>query len=389
MDEEEHNMKTKLLFCMLILLMAFPFSACGGNPPADAENEPADTGDGEATAETDRSDWIDLDLTFATFLAENNPCQGIITSLQENLEEVMPGKVTITTYGNATLLAAADIYDGVINGTADIGYVQVDFMADRLPIAQLPQLSAFAYNSAGVATQVWRDFLAEVQPAEFDDVVIIQCQCGGPQAFQMGNAPIGSFGDFKGKQIATGGSRGKTVAAYGATPVTMDTTEYYEGLRSGLVDGVYTMFGAGAFANLDDVVDYALISPLQNSVYVFAMNKDVFNSMPPSQREAFMAACAANYDDYTINYQEDGLSLDRVRDYAKALKEIDFIEGDLLEECKKANEPILEEYLTVLESKGFDNPQRYVDLLNGLIDKYNAEYPLDNYKALFDELRAQ
>jgi TRAP-type C4-dicarboxylate transport system substrate-binding protein len=169
----------------------------------------------------------------------------------------------------------------------------------------------------------------------------------------------------------------------------MDATEYYEGLRSGLVDGVYTMFGAGAFANLDDVVDYALVSPLQNSVYVFAMNKDVFNSMPPSQQEAFMAACDANYDDYTINYQEEGLLLDRIKEYANALKEIDFVEGDLLEECKKANEPILNEYLTVLENKGFDNPQQYVDLLNGLIDKYNAEYPLDNYKAIFDELKAQ
>jgi TRAP-type C4-dicarboxylate transport system substrate-binding protein len=372
--------------------MAFPFSACGGGssaPPADTGDASEDAGGGEAAAESDSSDWIDLDLTFATYLAENNPCQGIITSLQENLDEVMPGKVTITTYGNATLFAAADIYDGVINGTADIGYVQVDFTADRLPLAQLPQLSAFAYNSAGVATQVWRDFLAEVQPAEFDDVVVIQAQCGGPQVFQMGSAPIKAFGDFKGKQIATAGARGKTVAAYGATPVTMDVTEYYESLRSGLVDGVYTMFGAGAFSNLDDVVDYALVSPLQNLVCVFAMNKEVFNSMPPSQQEAFMAACEANYDDYTINYQEEGLLIDRVKEYARALKEIDFIEGDLLEECKKANEPILTEYLAVLEDKGFDNPQQYVDLLNGLIDKYNAEYPWDNYKAIFDELKAQ
>ena len=80
-------------------------------------------------------------------------------------------------------------------------------------------------------------------------------------------------------QVRTTSTSAEAIAAYGATPSSMEISEVYEALRSGLVDGCYTMFGAGAVLALQEVGSYALITPFYSTVYTYCMNKDTWNSM--------------------------------------------------------------------------------------------------------------
>ena len=97
-----------------------------------------------------QDDWVKMDLIFATYLTETNPMQANIVSLQNHLDELMPGYITIETYANNTLLKGADIFDGIINGTCDIGVVQPDYTPARFPLSAIFSYPGIVYNSAEV-----------------------------------------------------------------------------------------------------------------------------------------------------------------------------------------------------------------------------------------------
>jgi len=353
--------------------MLFSLVGCGSSGTA---------GNGENTGTTGNEDWIDLNLTFATFLTEQNPCQGNIATLQEKLDEKMPGKVKITTYANGTLLAAPDIFDGVLTGTCDIGYIQCNMLPARLPLCLMLDYPGVSYNSSGVACKVFKEYLETLQPKELEDVVVLLTQCSGPGSF-VTSKKVTKMSDLAGKQIRATSSSAAAVTAYGAVPVTLDIGEVYEALRNGLVDGAYTMFGGAANSNLDEVAKYALITPEYNSGYLFVMNKDVFNSMPQSQQEAFMEACEEAFNEYTVYYQEEGLTTDPSCVRAIQNMEINFLEGEALEEFRQAGANLMEEYAKSLDAKGLEGTKA-MNLLRELADKYNKEYTWEEYKACYN-----
>lgn len=372
-------MKKALAMILALAVCLCLFAACGNEPA-----EPTAPANPASSAEStdDRSDWVKLDLAFATYLTEQNPCQGNITTLQENLDALMPGYITITTYANNTLLKGADIYDGVLNGTCDIGLVQQDYTPARFPLSQIFSYPGIVYNSAEVATRVFHEWGRTSGAAELEDVVFLLGIGSGPYCIYT-NEPITSMSDLQGKQIRAGGVNADLITAYGATPVTMDISEVYEALRSSLIDGLYTNYGACAFQNLDDIPGYALVTPLSSNPSMFVMNKDVFNKMPASQQEVFMQACDETFEEYTALYQEDGFWTQRVVDFA-AKTDRYFLEGDMLEEFRAAGAHMMEQLVADLDAQGHDGSGTYAKVQE-LADKYNALMTWEDYKACFPE----
>ena len=368
-------MVKRFLCILLAIVMIFSFAACSKSS--------ADPDAVSPVASDSPDDWVNLDLSFATFVGENNPYQINIITLQEKLDQKMPGKVTITTYPNGTLLGQADIFDGVINGTCDIGFVECDYHVNRLPICQLVNYPGFDFTSSSSATLVFHEFLKQFQPKELDDVVLLYATCSGPSSFYT-IEPVHTMADIKGKQIVTTGAiLAETLSAWGAIPVTLDTADVYEAMRNGLCFGKYGMFGAAAFSNLDDVASYAAILPVSNYGFITVMNKNTFNSMPPSQQEAFMEAVDETFREVTIEYQDKGLHVDRVVECIKNTKEIVFIEGEVLEEFNKACIYMTDEYVKKLDEMGLDGTGA-MQLLMELTEKYNKEYSWEEYKAYYN-----
>lgn len=388
-------MKKRLLVLALTLAMILTLAACssGGSESAagstGGDSTPASdtTASSVSTGDTgDQNDWVKLNLSYASHLTENNPYQQNIAYLQDELNELMPGLITITSYYNGTLLAPPDVFDGILQGSCDIGYVQIDYLPNRLPICQMFGYPGIVYNGSSVATQVFQDFVKEWQPAELSDVVFLLGQCSGPCCF-FTTTPVDSLDDLKGMQLRAGSTLAKTVEAYGAVPVTLDISECYEAMRNSLINGVYTMYGACAYANLEEVGKYALIDPLSNNPYMLAMNKEVFNSMPASQQEAFMEAVDDTFQNVTTSYQEDGLMVDRVIEFASKVH-TSFLEGDMLQQFQAASSHIMSDYVKQMDDQGLDGTGALA-LVEKLADKYNSQFTLDDYIACYPPLNLE
>jgi TRAP-type C4-dicarboxylate transport system substrate-binding protein len=328
---------------------------------------------------TPQDDWIKLDLSYATYLSPMDPQRIIITRLQENLDKYMPGKVKITIYAGGTLLAQSDIYDGILAGTADMGFVDLGVVANRFPLSQIFTYPSIVFNAPIVASQAMQEWVESTKPAEYDNVVFLQSQGNGAPCF-FTKQKISKLSDLKGKQIRATSVLAKTVETFGAVPVTMETSEVYEAMRSGLVDGMYNNFGAAAFLNLEEVGGFALITPLGSISYAHVMNKDVFNSMPKSQQEAFMRA---NNEAFVENllWQENTYLTERTRTCAGKV-DLVFLEGAPLEEFKKACASLLDDYVKKLDTQGLDGTGQ-MKKIQEIADKYNAEFSWENYKSYY------
>ncbi|MCR5388228.1 MAG: TRAP transporter substrate-binding protein DctP [Lachnospiraceae bacterium] len=395
----------KLIAIALTAAMTLSLAACGGNAapassaPADnaapaaeapAAEAPADNAEAPAAdaaaADEDviapQDDWVKMNLVFATYLTETNPMQANIVSLQNHLDELMPGYITIETYANNTLLKGADIYDGILNGTCDIGVVQPDYTPARFPLTAIFSYPGVVYNGAEVATRVFHEWGRTSGADELKDIVFMMGVGSGPYCIFTKNK-ITSMADLKGKQIRAGAINASMIEDYGATPVTMDISEVYEAMRSGLIEGLYTNYGACAYQNLEDVGYYALVTPLNSNPSFFAMNKDRFNEMPESQQKMFMRACDLAFEDTTATYQDAGLMGDRVVEFASKT-DCYFLEGDMLAEFQAANDHLMGELVADLDSKGLPGTET-LEMAKALADKYNSIMTWEDYKACYPE----
>ena len=374
----------KIIALVLVLVMALALCACGGTAPAapsapaaPAENNSSAPAAPAAPAEAgDQSDFVHVDIDYATFLTGTNPAQIIIDTFQAKLDELMPGMVTITTYDNGSLLGAVDIHEGVANGTAQMGIVQPSLNPTHYPVSMLLECPGIPYNSFENASRVWTDMLRTHDFEEYSDVKILFGTGAGPGAI-FSNKPLNSMADFSGEQIRAVGTSADEVKAWGATPVSMEFSEVYEALRSGLVDGCFTNFGAGATFKFQEIVTDCLMTPIYNSVYTYVLNLDTWNSMPAAQQELFMQALDMMLEEYGFVYGDAGYhNLQINRDCYEGLN-VSWQEGDFLQECVDAVAPMMGEYA---EANGLTD---LIPEIQALADKYNANFTMDDFKALF------
>ena len=98
-----------------------------------------------------------IELKFAHFWPATHPFEtDLLQPWAAAIEEATDGKVKITSYPGETLLKADAVYDGVINGIADIGASCFSYTRGRFPVVEVFELPGITYNNSKVASKVLR-----------------------------------------------------------------------------------------------------------------------------------------------------------------------------------------------------------------------------------------
>ena len=157
------------------------------------------------------------------------------------LEKRTDGAVKVDYYTGGSLLKAPAMFDGVVNGIADIGYSHVYYTAGRMPVTEAAGLP-IGYPSAWVASQVLNDFYQEFKPKEFDAVKVLWMNTSPNSAIATANKPIRRLEDLKGLTIRAPGQAGEVIKALGGTPAPTPMMEVYDALAKGVIDGEASNF---------------------------------------------------------------------------------------------------------------------------------------------------
>lgn len=280
----------------------------------------------------------------------------VLEEFCRDLEKRTNGAVKVDYYSGGSLLKAPAMFDGVVNGIADIGYSHVYYTAGRMPVTEAAGLP-LGFASAWVGSQVLNDFYQEFRPKEFDEVKVLWLNTSPSSAIATSKKPIRTLEDLKGLTIRAPGLAGEVIKALGGSPAPTPMVEVYDAIAKGVIDGeasnLETLF-AFKFA---EVVKYTTSVWAINNPFPFycVMNKKSYDKLPPDIKAIFDKLVGEYKERYILMWN----SIDFVGKNFGLSKGVEIIElpPSEIPKWEAAVEPVIDGYVKRLASKGYSEAE--------------------------------
>lgn len=214
-----------------------------------------------------------------------NDAQSISTQwMVDEFKKRTGGKHDIQMFWGGSVAKAKEIPDALSNGVGDIGDIITPYFQSKFPVNNAIGFFIPQPNSTieiALKMQKWSrtypQFDAELAKYNLRAIGFRPLESYG----LLCRDPIKSLADLKGKRIRTYGyAYPKIVAAMGATPVSMSTTEAYGALQRGILDcsPIGPVLAKGW--KLDEVAKYFIRFPFGASFgHIITMNRKSYDAM--------------------------------------------------------------------------------------------------------------
>lgn len=353
------NRQVRLIMLLIIAVLLFGLAGCSGG---------TESGD-----QTKNSDGEVIELKLAHFFPSVHPAEtDLIQPWAKAIEEATDGKVKIVSYPGQTLLQADNVYDGVIDGIADLGLSCFAYTRGRFPVLEAFELPGIIYKNSKVASKVAWEGVNQLNPQEVQDTKLMMILATGPGDL-FTKVPIHTIDDLQGVAIRATGLSAKTLETLGASPVAMPQSEAYEALSKGVVQGNLGPVEVLKGWKNAEVTDYVTKTPfLYNTLFFITMNLDKWNSMSSEVQDAIIAV----NEEY---FEKAAMGLwDKQNAAAKEFAQENNLEFITLQDTEANRwiqrvEKIQDEYITATAEKGLPGEEA-LSVVKELSDKYNKDY---------------
>jgi len=290
-------------------------------------------------------------LKFASYLPPMHKGALVIEEAWcKEVEKRTNGRVKVTYFPGGTLIPAAQTYEGVVKGIADIALASPSWNSGRFPLAEvlaLPLGFKNAVQSTGLANAWYKKF----NPKEFDDTKMLWLSAMGPGVF-LTKKPVDSITGLQGLKIRAGGNEARIVSAMDAVPVSVPMSDIYEGLQRGLIEGILfypeALKGWKYGDNIRGLQENRATSFAGLTVIV--MNKQKWNSLPPDIQKIIDKI----NDEWAIKQGELWMELDKEgREYgvSKGMKIVNISNEEENKTAQKMK-PLFKAYVESMKAKG-------------------------------------
>jgi TRAP-type transport system periplasmic protein len=285
-------------------------------------------------------------LNFASFFPAENKVSHLMVEWGKEVEKRTNGKVKVTYFAGGTLAPAAQIYQAVTKGIADIGLSFMGYTWGRFPLSEVIELP-IGYKSGYVGTKLANEFYKKFKPKEYDDTKVLFLHTSPPHLL-FTKKPVNRLEDLKGLKIRTNSPVAK---ALGAVQVAMPMSDAYDALSKGVVQGIIGPYEPMKGFRLAEVVNHSIEygSAFVGGAFV-VMNKGKWNAFTPEIQRAI--------EELDTEYVD---KLGRLwDDYDKEAKDYFIEKGGKVIVLPKAESdrwaqavrPVLDDYIKEMKSKG-------------------------------------
>jgi TRAP-type C4-dicarboxylate transport system substrate-binding protein len=190
------------------------------------------------------------------------------------------GALTVNWFKGGTLGNQRTIYDNIVNGTADAGWVTPSIIPGRMPrsaIANLPfQVEGLTASQASMA--LWNTYATGVLDGDYKETLPLALVFLTRVVIHT-TFPLKTLEDLKGKKLSAG-AQTPLIMALGATAVPVAIPELGQSISRGVIDGsVLAWMGAATF-RLYDVTNYHFELPWPPGYAGVFINRETFNKIP-------------------------------------------------------------------------------------------------------------
>ena len=275
------------------------------------------------------------------------------------------------------------LYDQVRDGVVDIVWTLPGYTPGRFPIAEVFELP-FVAGSAAATTEAFTEFAAMHLAEEFGDVHPLLFHVHAPGGFHMRGKAVRSLEDFAGVRVrAPTRVSNDTLARLGAVAVGMPVPTVPESLSKGVIDGallpweVMRSLRAHELTDNHTEVGWSVDSfapedrGLYTAIFLFAMNKSRYESLPADLRQVIDANSGAMIAAEVGRKWDDAERAGR--DAAVALGHaVERIEGAELERWKAATQSVVDTWVADMSTRGVDG-QALIEDARMLVRKYSLQ----------------
>ena len=266
------------------------------------------------------------------------------------------------------------LFDQIRDNIIDGGWTVAGYTPGRFPGAEVFELPFISSNSAEASSKAAFEFYQKYLEAEFSEVKILALHVHGPGAIHTKDADIASAEDFAGLKLrAPTRMAAKIIENLGATPVGMPVPQLPESVSKGVVDG--------------GVIPFEIVPPLRmhelatahtqlggdralyNIVFIWAMNKSVYESLPADLRAVIDANSGLEASAAAGRAMDEGdvrglAAVERVGNSLYTL------EGADLARVRELTAPIVDEWIAETSAKGLP-AAAMVEEARALVAKYD------------------
>ena len=224
-------------------------------------------------------------LTYSVFFPPTHVQAKLAQAWADEIRERSGGQIKISVFPGGMLTKADQCYQGVLDGTSDIGMSMFAYTRGRFPLLEMLDLP-MGYPDGVSATRIANEMHARWQPAETADTQVMYLHAHGP-GILASRKPVKVLADLQGMKIRATGFSAKLVEALGAAPVSMPQGETYEALQKGVVDATFcpveALKGWKQGEVIKCVTDSACVG--YTTVCFVTMNKQKWERLPEGLRQ--------------------------------------------------------------------------------------------------------
>lgn len=314
-----------------------------------------------------------VELKLAHFFPATHPAEKeLILPWAKAIDSATEGRVKITSYPGQTLLQADAVYDGVVNGIADLGLSCFSYTRGSFPVLEVFELPGIKYINSKAASKVAWEGVKQINPKEVQDTKLMMVFTTGPGDLYT-KEPVRSLVDLKGLEIRATGLSAKSLSALGASPVAMAQSEAYEALSKGVVKGNLGPIEVLQGWKQAEVTKYLTYSPfLYNNLFYITMNLDKWNSLDPKDQKAIEGVNEKFFEEVAMGLWDK--QNEAALHYATE-KGMEVITLSPEEQDKWISiiKPIQDDFVAQMNQKG-EPGQEILAKVKDLADQYNKEY---------------
>jgi TRAP-type C4-dicarboxylate transport system substrate-binding protein len=325
-------------------------------------------------AVTDSRGEAVIKLKYSTYFVATHQVAVLNQQFCDEIKKRTNGRVDITYYPSGTLLSAPKTYQGVVSDIADIGMSNISYTRGRFPVMEMLDLP-LGFPSAYVATHVDNDFYNTFKPKDFSGVKVLYLHGCPPYVIYTARKPVRTLEELKGVKIAGKGRIADILKALGAAPVPLETGDYYESIKRGVVDGAASPINTLRDWKLAEVAKFSTSIQKLGAVYTFfvVMNKDRWNSLPDDVKKVFEAVSAEWMEKTGLVWARTAR---QGADFLLAQKgQIINLSDREAAKWQKAVEPLIASYIKEMESLGHKKSETegYLKFIRERIDYWSSK----------------
>lgn len=275
----------------------------------------------------------------------------------EKIEKESGGRIKIEIYPAMQLGGAPPaLFDQIRDNVIDGGWAILGYTPGRFPGAEVLELPFMSSKSAENTSRAAYEFYEKYLQEELSDVKILAVHVHGPGIVHTKGVEIKSAADFSGLKLRAPTRIGSSILkALGATPVGMPVPQLPESISKGVVNG--------------GIIPWEIVPPLKihelatshtevggnralyNTVFIWAMNKGVFNRLPDDLKAVINANSGIETSAWAGRAMDEGDVPGRALT-EKVGNAIHIIDGDGLAKMKEMTAPIIDQWIADMTAKG-------------------------------------